>query len=97
LQSNLKSSKGITVFIPNNYSPVLVQNNETQLADHMENPSALIYGEQLTDKSENGKSTANLIDNSVLNELQTTKNIENSESLKKAANLDLTELIRLII
>ncbi|CAG8822266.1 37635_t:CDS:2, partial [Gigaspora margarita] len=59
------------------------------------NPSVLIYGEQLTHKSENGKSTANLIDNSVLNNLQTIKNIENSESLKKA--LDLTELIKLII
>ncbi|KAF0412038.1 hypothetical protein F8M41_008010 [Gigaspora margarita] len=70
--------------------------NEWQSADHHmgNNPSVLIYGEQLTDKSENGKSTANLIDNSVLNDLQTMKNIENSESSKKA--LDLTELIKLI-
>ncbi|CAG8760631.1 35316_t:CDS:1, partial [Racocetra persica] len=67
-----------------------------QSADHIGDPSALIYREQLTDKSEIGKSTSNLIDNSVLNELQTTKNIENSESSKKAANLDLTELMRLI-
>ncbi|KAF0544552.1 hypothetical protein F8M41_002697 [Gigaspora margarita] len=167
LLSNLESNKGITVFIPNNYSLVLNSGKSTykkkltessykkkrldnhdadltkkvkqilnfhlnsiskesneinnckeaypkdssernndqidysertkeQLAEHMENPSALIYGEQLTDKSENRKATENLIDNSVLNELQTMKNTKNSESLKKAANLDLVELMRLI-
>ncbi|CAG8852562.1 32740_t:CDS:1, partial [Gigaspora margarita] len=67
--------------------------NGWQSTESMENPSALIYGEQLTDKSQNGKSTENLIDNSVLNRLQTTKNIEN---LKKVSDLDLVALMRLI-
>ncbi|CAG8599164.1 2278_t:CDS:2, partial [Gigaspora margarita] len=70
--------------------------NGWQSAESVENPSALIYEEQLIDKSENGKSTENLIDNSVLNGLQTTKNIENSESSKKVSNLDLAALMRLI-